>query len=162
MDSYFDCVQKILSTDSRFHHLWSICLIQLIRWIHLILKPQECIPVGCVPAERWPYSGGEPPPQKRPPPKIWRYPFSPKKDTPPENLEVPLQKKTPPQNLEVPPQKRHPQKKTPPKKTPPGTRHPPLWTEWMTDACENITLAKTSFRPVKIGKTRMMDVKMII
>ena len=29
-------VQKILSTDSRLHYLWSICLIQLIRWIHLI------------------------------------------------------------------------------------------------------------------------------
>ena len=28
---------------------------------------------------------------------------------------------------------------------------PPLWTEWMTDRCKNITLAKTSFRPVIIG-----------
>ena len=26
----------------------------------------------------------------------------------------------------------------------------PLWTEWMTDRCKNITLAKTSFRPVII------------
>ena len=26
--------------------------------------------------------------------------------------------------------------------------HPPPWTEWMTDRCKNITLAKTSFRPV--------------
>ena len=25
---------------------------------------------------------------------------------------------------------------------------PPPWTEWMTDRCKNITLAKTSFRPV--------------
>ena len=26
---------------------------------------QECIPVGCVPAERWLYSGTRPPPQKK-------------------------------------------------------------------------------------------------
>ena len=39
-----------------------------------------------------------------------------------------------------------PEKISPPKKNTP----PPLWTEWMTDACENITLAKTSFRPVKM------------
>ena len=30
-------------------------------------------------------------------------------------------------------------------------RYSPLWTEWMTDRCKNITLAKTSFRPVIIG-----------
>ena len=30
--------------------------------------------------------------------------------------------------------------------TPPGTRHhPPLWTEFLTHACENITLPQTSF-----------------
>ena len=29
-------------------------------------------------------------------------------------------------------------------------RYPPPWTEWMTDRCKNITLAKTSFRPVII------------
>ena len=28
--------------------------------------------------------------------------------------------------------------------------NPPLWTEWMTDTCKNITLATTSLRPVKI------------
>ena len=37
---------------------------------------------------------------------------------------------------------------------PPGTDRQgmlgfPPWTEWMTDRCKNITLAKTSFRPVK-------------
>ena len=46
---------------------------------------------------------------------------------PPEKLEEP-----PLENLEEPPP-------------------PPLWTEWMTDACENITLTKTSFRPVIIA-----------
>ena len=33
-----------------------------------------------------------------------------------------------------------------------GTPPPLLWTEWMTDRCKNITLAKTSFRPVKKNK----------
>ena len=28
---------------------------------------------------------------------------------------------------------------------------PPLWTEWMTDRCKNITLATTLLRPVKIN-----------
>ena len=165
-----------------------------------------------VPAERWPYSGGEPPS-----PKNLEDP--PKKDTPPENLEEPLPKKHPPENLEEPPQKRHPpprkfggtpqkrhprkfggtpkkhppqkfggtpQKKTPtppkiwrnpkkdtppkktpqkfggtpPKKTPPKIwRNPPKKTPLdqtppcgQTHACENITLAKPSFRPVKMWK----------
>ena len=62
---------------------------------------QECIPVGCVPAERWPYSGGEPPP---PPKKNWRPPQKfggppPKlEESPPENLQEP-----PPPKLEEPP-----------------------------------------------------------
>ena len=30
-------------------------------------------------------------------------------------------------------------------------RQTPLWTEWMTDRCKNITLATTSFRPLIIG-----------
>ena len=34
------CV-KILFTDHRLQYLWSICLAQLIRWIHLILKPEK-------------------------------------------------------------------------------------------------------------------------
>ena len=55
LDSWLNCVwinyypqtvnltmyEKILHTDSRLHYLWSICLIQLIRWIHLILKPEK-------------------------------------------------------------------------------------------------------------------------
>ena len=82
---------------------------------NLFLK-QECIPVGCVPAERWPYSGGEPPP---------------------ENLEDPPKKDpSPPQKFGGTPPKRHPPRKfggtpkkdTPPKKTPPQKRHPPeIW-----------------------------------
>ena len=48
---------------------------------------------------------------------------------------------------------------TPPPTTPdhtlPRTKHPPglsppLWKEWMTDRCRNITLATTSLRPVII------------
>ena len=42
---------------------------------YLIYLKQECIPVGCVPAERWPYSE-----KLETPPKIWSR-------HPPENLE---------------------------------------------------------------------------
>ena len=35
------CVQKILSADSKLHYLWNICLIQLIRWLHLIFKAKK-------------------------------------------------------------------------------------------------------------------------
>ena len=66
----------------------------------------------------------------------------------------------PPEKLETPPKNWRPPKKigdSPSwEQTPPGLTckacchtHPPLlWTEWMTDRCKNITLAKTSFRPV--------------
>ena len=106
-------------------------------------KKQECIPVGCVPAERWPYSSGEPPPEnfEGTPPKT-RPP--PKKRPPPENLEDPPPKKTPPRKI------RAKSGAPPPRKLEQNLEHPhPLWTEFMTHACENITLAKTSFRPVK-------------
>ena len=66
------------------------------KWSNDDKIKQECIPVGCVPAERWPYSGGEPPPEK---------------------LETP-------RNFGEPP---------------PQDQTPPPWTEWMTEACENIT-----------------------
>ena len=57
---------------------------------------------------------------------------------------------TPPKNLEEPPP--HENLEEPPSPSPGGdqTTPPPLWTEWMTDACKNITLAKTSFRPAII------------
>ena len=67
--------------------------------------------------------------------------------------------KIPPKNLEEPPQKIPPQKYPLPKKDTP----PPV--DRMTHASENITLAKTSFRPViklnryKKGKTRMYGQK---
>ena len=88
---------------------------------------QECIPVGCVPAERWPYS------------ENWRTP-------PPENFEDPPRKfggTPPPENLEEhPPSPKKFETPLPPKiwrKPPP----PPV--NRMTDRC------KTSFRPVNIG-----------
>ena len=77
----------------------------------------------------------------RPPPKIWRNP--PPKKTPPKNLEEPPQKETPPK-IWKPPLKIW---RNPPRKFG-GTLPPPCG---QTHACENITLAKTSFRPVKIG-----------
>ena len=113
------------------------------------------------------FQGRRPPPEnlEEPPLKIWRYPprkfgGTPPKKTPPENLEVPPKKRhnpTPPKKyLEVPPQKKTPPQKRhppeiwryPPKKTPPKKRHPPV--NRITHTCKNITLAKTSFRPVII------------
>ena len=38
---------------------------------------------------------------------------------------------------------------------------PPLWTEWMTDRCENMTLATTSLRPV-INQNRSVSIRWII
>ena len=34
-------MKKILSSDRGFHYLCSICWIQPIRWIHIILKPEK-------------------------------------------------------------------------------------------------------------------------
>ena len=92
---------------------------------------------------RWrtPPENLEDPPKKYPPRKFGG---TPKKYPPPESLEEPPQKNTPPENLEEPPQKNTPPKfgGTPPKIPPPVNR--------MTDRCKNITLAKTSFRPVNM------------
>ena len=72
------------------------------------------------------------------PPKNFRHAPLPKiSDTPPENFRHPPEISDPsPRKFQTPPQDQ--------------TRHPPLWTEFLTHACENITLAKTSFRPVMI------------
>ena len=82
-------------------------------WLNL-KSEQECIPVGCVPAERWPYSKNwRHPPEnlEQTPPKIWSR-------HPPENLE---QTPTPPWKFGADtPQKiwsRHPPKI--------WSRHPP-------------------------------------
>ena len=141
----------------------------LMQYFGKKIVKQECIPVGCVPAERWPYSGGDPPkkdpprkfggpPKKRhPPPKFGGTPPAKFGGTPPENLE------DPPENLEDPPWKFGgiPPKKTPPKfggpphspPPPPPQKfgEPPHPVDRITDACKNITLAKTSFRPVIIN-----------
>ena len=46
------CVNKLLFKGSIFHYPWSICLIQLIRWIHLISKPKskkrDCLTSLCI------------------------------------------------------------------------------------------------------------------
>ena len=34
---------------------------------------------------------------------------------------------------------------TPPEQAPPRSKYPPPWTEFLTHACENITLPQTSF-----------------
>ena len=87
-------------------------------------------------------------------------------ETPPRKIGAPRKIGDPPEKLETPPEKL----KTPPGKigdTPPPKywRHPPLekletppknWrpptVDRITDACKNITLAKTSFQPVKIKR----------
>ena len=80
--------------------------------------------------------GGPPPENWRTPPKIWR--------NPPKNLE------DPPENLEEPPRKFG---GTPPYR-PPWTIPPPPPVDRITDACKNITLAKTSFQPVTMLSTQ--------
>ena len=74
--------------------------------MYFILQ-QECIPVGCVPAEHWPYP---------PPPKNWR---------PPEKLGPPRKIGEPPKNW------RTPRKIGDPLQGMLGYP-PPLWTEWQT------------------------------
>ena len=80
--------------------------------------------------------------------------------TPPENLEVKKFGGTPPKKRHTPPKIwRYPPKKAPPKRHPPkiwriGGTPPKIWRyppRGQTHACENITLAKTSFRPVMTG-----------
>ena len=117
---------------------------------------QECIPVGCVPDANWLSRGGgggwcipegfffgEKKLKKEKkiwrPPKIWKPPEN--LDEPPQNLEEPPQKiwRTP-KNLETPPKKIW----RPPKiwRHPPGPDPHPPWTEFLTHASENITLAQ--------------------
>ena len=93
--------------------------------------------------EQTPLLGPDPPGTRHPPKTIWsRHPTPPPKfgaDTPPGD-------QTPPQkNLEQTPHPQNLEQTLPP---PGPDTTPPLWTEWMTDRCKNITLAKTSFRPV--------------
>ena len=88
--------------------------------------------------------------EEPPPPKIWR---NPPKRHPPQNLEEAPPKKTPPPKFGGTPQKKTPCPPAPPPKiwrTPPPDRHPPPVNR-ITDTCKNITLAKTSFRPVMMN-----------
>ena len=124
------------SSELNFKNMFSVVVKKRCLWFY---KKQECIPVGCVPAERWPYSENW-----RPPPKIWsRHP--PRKfgaGTPPKIWSRHPPRKfgagtPPPENLE----------QAPPLKiwsTPPPVNR-------ITHTCKNITLAKTSFRPVIIS-----------
>ena len=83
---------------------------------HNTITEQECIPVGCVPAERWPYSENWRPPRKfgaGTPPKIWSRPPRKFGAGPPPKI----WSRHPPENLE----------QAPPPKI--WSRHPPLWTD---------------------------------
>ena len=81
---------------------------------------QECIPAGCVPPAAVAVSGVSPP------------------GTPPRagdtREQAPLQSRPAPLGAG-----------TPWDQVPPGSRHPLLWTEFLTHASENITLPQTSF-----------------
>ena len=139
------------------------------------ITTQECIPVGCVPAECWPYSG------------VWsrggvrggrwgcvcilKERQKSKKNSPPKKLGGPPL--TPPKNWRPPGTDLQGMLGYPPGTDLQGMLgYPPPW-DWLarhagippgtdlqgmlgyppcgqTDACKNITLAKTSFRPVKI------------
>ena len=133
---------------------------------------QERIPVGCVPAARWPYAwvcfgGGVPkeikkktikkkfggmgvpsPTRTRHPPPRSRHPPRTRPPGPdPPGTDTPLDQTPPgpdtcPRTRHMPPDQTH----APRPDTCPRTRHPPCG---QTDACKNITLATTSLRPVK-------------
>ena len=100
----------------------------MIPWQEIwAVDRQECIPVGCVPpaavaARGW-FSTS---PQSRHPPQT-RHPPGP--GTAP-GADTPQDQAPPPSRDQVPP----------------GPGNPPLlWTEFLTHACENITLPQTSF-----------------
>ena len=94
---------------------------------------------------------------------------------PPEKLETPRDRTTPSKKLETPPKNWRPPEKL---ETPPGPDPPPPW-DWlarharhyrkhtppvnrMTNRCKNITLAKTSFRPVTIYRRTWLSKSMVI
>ena len=89
--------------------------------------------------------------QRTPPEKLKTRPTPQKKlETPPEKLETPPKNWRPPEKLEIPlgPDQ------SPPRKIgdPPGPDQTPPCGQ--THACKNITLAKTSFRPVNISSVQ--------
>ena len=90
------------------------------------------------------FRGRTPPPKK----KIWKNPPS-RQEPPPPPGRPPLQADPP-----SPPGRPPLQADTPP----PG-RPPPPPVNRITDTCKNITLAKTSFRPVNITRTAVHLVK---
>ena len=110
-----------------------------------------CIPKKAEIKKKFPLN---PPPNWSPPSKNWR-PLekleTPKKLETPENLETPEKLQTP-QKIADPPKFGTPRKIADPPtenlETPRDWTTPPLWTEFLTHVCENITLAKPSFRPV--------------
>ena len=56
--------RKVIVTTRLSHGKRKPCVSCVVVKMHLLQKksnPQECIPVGCVPAAHWPYGGGVPP-----------------------------------------------------------------------------------------------------
>ena len=107
--------------------LWNISKVHYeieVKFTTLIFK-QECIPVGFVPPTAITVPGGGSPPGT---------PFPPEQTPPRPGI--------PPG--EPPPRSRSPRPGTPRDQASPQ-RRPPLWTEFLTHASENITLPQTSF-----------------
>ena len=145
----------ILSISGLLKHLcFTIWFSVLVRFHQLI---QQCIPVGCVAPTHWPYLvlSYTPPCNHACPPATMHAPQQPHMPpqqpcTPPSNhtcppatTHVPRQPCTPPSNHTCPLATMH---------APSATMHapwqphmPPLWTEFLTLASENITLPQTSF-----------------
>ena len=93
------------------------CLMVKLAWRmeEQPITKQECIPVGCIPAAHWPYP---------------RRGVHPRRNFGPD----------PPEKLQTSHPKRDPPGPDTPQDQTPQTKYSPLWTEFLTHACENITL----------------------
>ena len=116
----------------------------------------RCLVIGSVSPKKAEIKKKSPPPKKLGGPPLTPPSLPPQNWRPPQKIGDPPKNWSPPEKLETSPEKLEtPRDQTPP--PPPGTDlqgmlgYPlplPLWTEFLTHACENIILAKTSFRPV--------------
>ena len=103
-----------------------LLLLRSYAWEN-IWTIKECIPVGCVPPAAVAVWGGSPP------------------GTLPWTMHVPLGPGTPLPLDQAPPRPGTPLDQAPPGPDTPPAPGPPLSTEFLTHACENITLPQTSF-----------------
>ena len=126
---------------------FQLCLeLNGIYFYKNIFTKQESIPVGCV-SSIFLVGGGYTPPRDNTPEGQHPLRKHSMRTTPPRTIpskdnilqgQHPLQRQHPPKD--------HTPCKNNLRKTPPKDNNPsPLWTEWLTDRCKNITLPQTSF-----------------